>query len=502
MNAPTEGLVYVKGCARCGMVDDACRLFEEMPERNVVSWTSMLCGFANSGRIEEALRVFDVMPERNIVSWNSMVVGLIRNGDLQEARGIFDLMPERNVVSWNVMIQGYVENGRMDEARSLFDKMEEHNVLTWTSLVSGYCRVGNVEEGYYLFCRMPDRNIVSWTAMMGGFAWNGFYKEAFLLFLEMQKNHDIKLSIETIISLAYSCAGIGFPCLGKQLHAHVIVNSWAYDDYDGRLYESLIHMYSTCGIMDFASYLFLQNWKNCTTKCCNSMISGYILSGELEKARIVFESMPCPDKISYTAMINGYFNFGQVARACQTFNDMPNRDPVAWTTMISGHVQNELLDEAMHLFEEMRLQGFQPMNSTYSTLLGAAGAMANLDQGRQLHGLISKAQGGFDLILENSLISMYAKCQYHEEGMLREMNLKRVRKVPGCSWISLEGKVHQFFQGDRPEFSFNYVHGTYADEGWSNAAPADQDAYTGRIGILSIKLELDVTRATDKALVV
>ncbi|MFQ6667120.1 hypothetical protein Gotur_033245 [Gossypium turneri] len=327
----------------CGRIGEARRFFEEMPERNVVSWTSMLCGLLESGRVLEGKRFFDNMPEKNVVSWNSMIGGLIKNGDLDEARLIFDAMPVRNIISSNTMIYGYAENCRMKEARDLFEVMEDRNVVTWTSMIAGYCRAGEVNEGYCLFCRMPERNIVSWTAMIGGFTWNGFYEEALLLFLEMT-NYEIRPNTETFVSLAYACAGMGFPCLGKQLHAQVIVAGLEYDDYDGRLSRSLIQMYSVFGIMDFAYYIFKKNLNNSSVQSCNAMITGYVRTGQLEKAQY------------------------------------------------------------------MRAQGVFPLNATYSVLLGASGATANLDMGRQIHCMLEKTRYEFDLILENSLISMYAKC--------------------------------------------------------------------------------------------
>ncbi|KAI9182693.1 hypothetical protein LWI28_027957 [Acer negundo] len=400
----------LSGFLQNGRLGDASRLFEDMPERNVVSWTAMICGLVDSGRLSEAKRLFEEMPERNVVSWNSMVVGLIRNGELEEARQIFDGMPEKNIVSWNTMIAGYAESCRMGEARVLFEEMEERNVVTWTSMIAGYCRAGEVDKGYFLFRGMPERNVVSWTAMIGGFAWNGLHEEALLLFIEMMENYDVRPNGETFISLAYACAGMGFPQLGKQLHAQVIVNSLAYDDYDGRLSSSLIHMYSSFGIMDFAHYIFNKNMNICTVQSCNAMINGYIRMGRLEEAQTLFDTIPDRDEISWTSLIDGYLSTGQVSNACYLFNNMPDKDGVAWTAMISGHVQNELFAEATCLFSEMRAYGISPLNSTYSILFGAAGATANIDQGRQIHCMMIKMQSELDLLLENSLISMYAKC--------------------------------------------------------------------------------------------
>ncbi|KAF7828525.1 pentatricopeptide repeat-containing protein [Senna tora] len=400
----------LSGYLQSGMLNEACQFFKKMPHKNVVSWTSMLSGLADAGRIEDARKLFDLMPEKNVVSWNSLVAGLIRNGNLEEARQVFDQTPEKNVVSWNVMVAGYTENGRMEEARVLFDGMKCRNVITWTSMISGYCRAGNVEEAYYLFQTMPEKNVVSWTAMIGGFTWNRLHEEALLLFLRM-KFSDSKPNAETFISLAYACAGLGlgFPCLGKQLHAQLIINGWKHDDYDGRLCRCLIQMYSELGLMDFAHNIFEKNPSNCDSQSFNSMINGYIRIGQLHKAQVLFDQVPIRNRITWTCMITGHLGAGEVLKARNLFNSMPDRDAIAWTSMIYGHVQNELIAEAICLFAEMRAQGVSPLNSTYSVLFGAMGAMAYLDQGRQLHGMKLKTIYEYDLILENSLISMYAK---------------------------------------------------------------------------------------------
>ncbi|CAK7356210.1 unnamed protein product [Dovyalis caffra] len=402
--------VMLSGYLQCGRLTLARKLFQEMPERNVVSWTSMLCGLADAGRICEARGLFKEMPERNVVSWNAMVVGLIRNGDLEEARLVFYEIPEKNVVSFNAMIKGLVENGRMEEARVLFEEMEDTNVITWTSMIAGYCRVGDVQEAYCLFYRIPDRNVISWTAMISGFTWNGYYEEALLLFIEMKRSSDIAPNGETFVSLAYACAGMRFHHLGKQVHTQLIINGSEYDDYDGRLAKSLIHMYSSFGIMDYAHYIFNRNLNSYVVQSCNCMINGYTRTGQVELAQELFDTVPVRDKITWTSMINGYFNIGNVSEACYLFENMPDKDAIAWTAMISGLVQNELFAKATSFLLGMRAHGVPPLSSTYAILFGAAGAMAHLDIGRQLHSMLMKTLSDFDLFLGNSLISMYAKC--------------------------------------------------------------------------------------------
>lgn len=421
-----------------GMTRQAKRFFDDMPKRNVVSWTAMLSGYAGLGWIDDARKVFDEMPERNVVSWNSMVVGLIRNGDLEEARKVFDDTPDKNVVSWNAMIEGYVENGRMDVAKDLFDQIECRNVITWTSMISGYCRVGDVNEAFRLFQVMPEKNVVSWTAMIGGFAWNGFYREALLLFLDMTTLSDAKPNEETFVSLVYACAGMGFPCLGKQLHAQMILNRWKLDDYDCRLGRSLVRMYSVCGLMDSARSVFEGDMKNCDDQSFNSMINGYVQAGQLHKAQELFDTVPIRNKIAWTCMISGYLSAGQVLKAGNLFDDMPDtdKDSIAWTSMIYGYVQNELIAEAINLFAEMMAQGASPINSTYAILFGAVGSVAYLDLGRQLHAMQLKTiyEYEYDVYLENSLISMYAKCGEIEDAYRIFSNMNCQDKI---SWNSM-----------------------------------------------------------------
>ncbi|KAI3957300.1 hypothetical protein MKW92_004197, partial [Papaver armeniacum] len=64
------------------------------------------------------------MPERNEVSWNSLIGGLVGAGYLDEARRLFDGMMKRNVVSWAVIISGYCRNGYPREALALFREMQ------------------------------------------------------------------------------------------------------------------------------------------------------------------------------------------------------------------------------------------------------------------------------------------------------------------------------------------------------------------------------------------
>ncbi|CAL9769808.1 unnamed protein product [Musa acuminata subsp. burmannicoides] len=405
-----------------GCTSAALDLFARMPGRNVVSYTSALCALARAGRIDDARALFDALPERNVVSYNAMLTALARSGDLAGARRLFDQMPERNAASWNSLIAGYSERGHMAEARSLFDEMVRYgsaNVVSWTAVIAGYARAGDVWEAYDLFRMMiPDPNVVTWTAMMGGFAWNGFHHEAVSLFLDMSRTADrLEPNGETLLSLIYACAGLGFPSFGKQAHAYALVHGMDGDGEDGRLTKGFIYMYSRFGYMDWARHIFDRSIRRCDAVCWNSMIEGYIRIGRLEEARRLFDEITVDSRelswvtmiVTWTMMVSAYFDAGDLAEARRLFERMPERDATAWTVVISGLVRNERVAEAFGAFAESRAAGFAPEGHALAALLGAVGSVARLEVGEQVHGLTVKTGPASDTVLRNALVAMYAK---------------------------------------------------------------------------------------------
>ncbi|XP_021720448.1 pentatricopeptide repeat-containing protein At3g26630, chloroplastic-like [Chenopodium quinoa] len=89
---------------------------------------TLLDMYLKCGSLECARKVFDEIPVKNVVSWTTMVSGLVGFGELDCARKLFDQMPVRNMVSWTAMINGYVSNGRPQEAFELFSQMQVEGV--------------------------------------------------------------------------------------------------------------------------------------------------------------------------------------------------------------------------------------------------------------------------------------------------------------------------------------------------------------------------------------
>lgn len=119
----------------------------------------MVSGYAQNGMLDDARKVFDVMPERNQVSWNALIAMYFKCGSIQEALEAFEEMEERDVVSWNTMIMGYARHGLGKESLRVFDTtMRTTNTkpddITMVGVLSACSHAGLVEKGISYFYSM------------------------------------------------------------------------------------------------------------------------------------------------------------------------------------------------------------------------------------------------------------------------------------------------------------------------------------------------------------
>ncbi|KAF3592852.1 hypothetical protein DY000_02025338 [Brassica cretica] len=124
-------------------------LFSDVFLQNTLMDLYFKCGRPDCGR-----KVFDEMPGRNIVSWTTMLNGLVSNERLDDAEIVFGQMPTRNVVSWTAMIAAYVKNRRPDEAFQLFRRMQvddvEPNEFTLVSMLQASTQLGSLSMGRWV----------------------------------------------------------------------------------------------------------------------------------------------------------------------------------------------------------------------------------------------------------------------------------------------------------------------------------------------------------------
>ncbi|CAA6663645.1 unnamed protein product [Spirodela intermedia] len=357
--------------ARMGRLEQARKMFDEMLDRNSISWNAIVAAYFQSGRPEEARRLFDAMPPplRNTASWNGMVSGYVKTRQLHEASAFFDAMPERNVVSWTAMLRGHVEHGSVGEAEALFRRMPARNVVSYTVMLGGLLREGRVEEARHLFDEMPHKDVVARTSMVAGYCQAGRLSEARALFDEMPKRN---------------------------------VVSWT----------TMMVGYAQNGHVDIARKLFeVMPERNEVT--WTAMLSGYLHAGRSETALELFHAMlenPPPPVATCNAMILGLGQNGEVAAAEELFQSMAEKDEGSWSGMIKVYERNGLETEALRAFSAMQAAGQRPNFASLVSVLAVCAALATLRHGRQVHAAVLKSHFDGDLFVVSALITMYVRC--------------------------------------------------------------------------------------------
>ncbi|KAM0990715.1 hypothetical protein ACFX2C_009192 [Malus domestica] len=338
----------VSGYIRLKRIKEAERLFYEMPEKNVVSWNTMIDGYARDGQVDRALDLFKRMPERNVVSWNTVLTALVQCGRIEGARYLFKLMPERDIISWTAMVAGFSRNGMIDEAREFFERMPKRNVVSWNAMITGYTQNLRLDEALELFERMPERDMPSWNTMITGFIHNGDLKRAEELFVKMpQKN---VISWTTMIT--------GYVQDGENEKALMTFSNMLADNGVKPNQGTFVSVLSAC-----------------------SNLAGFSEGQQIHQMITKTVHQECAFLVS--ALINMYSKCGELVTARKMFEDglTIHRDVVSWNGMIAAYAHHGCGIEAINLFNEMRKLGFKPDDVTYVGLLSACSHAGLVEEG-------------------------------------------------------------------------------------------------------------------------
>ena len=210
--------------AKCGFLEDAHKVFGDIPEKNVVSWTAIISGYIGVGKSREAMDMFRRLLETNLVL-DSFTVRV-----LSACTQLGDKNCGQWVHKW-IMEMGMVRN-----------------VFVATSLVDMYGKCGNMEKARGVVDGMPEKDIVTWGAMIQRYALNGLPREAMDLFLQMQREN-VKPDCYTMVGVLSACTRLGALELGEWASGLVDRNEVLCNPVVG---TALIDLYAKCGSMAWA----------------------------------------------------------------------------------------------------------------------------------------------------------------------------------------------------------------------------------------------------------
>ncbi|CAH9074363.1 unnamed protein product [Cuscuta epithymum] len=394
--------LYVK----CGLLEDALRLFERMSERDLVAWNTVIAGFTQNR-----------MPKRTLEVLLRMHRETSHRPDLITVVSILPACAAIGSLRIGKSVHCYVlRNGLVSSA----------NVST--ALVDMYGKCDSVSAARLVFDKMDLRTVVSWNAMIDGYAQSGNSNEALVLF-ENMLNEGLKPTNVTVMAALHACAESGNIEFGRNIHEMIDqLGLWA----DSSVVNTLISMYSKCKRADIAYGLFEITTRK-TLVTWNAMILGFAQSGQVLEAIDLFCKMQlqnikpdsftlvsvatalaelsvlrqakwihglairtCLDKSMFvvTALVDMYAKCGAVSTARKLFDIMDDdREVIIWNAMIDGYGTHGFGMKAIELFEEMPKRSIRPNDITFLCIISACSHSGFVEKGKHYFKIMKKEYG-------------------------------------------------------------------------------------------------------------
>ncbi|MFQ6632665.1 hypothetical protein Gotur_009369 [Gossypium turneri] len=197
-------------------LENARKVFNKMPRRDVVSWTTLISGYAQLGLVDAAFEVFERMPERNSVSWNAMIAAYGQSNRFHEAFALFNRMRAENLALDKFvaasMLSACTGLGALEQGewihKYIRNKGIELDPKLATTIIDMYCKCGCLEKAYETFKGLTYKSISSWNCMIGGFAMHGKGEAAISIFKDMEKQGIVPDNI-TFVNILSACSHSG-----------------------------------------------------------------------------------------------------------------------------------------------------------------------------------------------------------------------------------------------------------------------------------------------------
>ncbi|XP_022967033.1 pentatricopeptide repeat-containing protein At1g11290, chloroplastic isoform X2 [Cucurbita maxima] len=414
--------------------------------------TKLVSLFSKYGSINEAARVFEPIEDKIDVLYHTMLKGYAKNSSLETALAFLcrmrydDVKPV--VYNFTYLLKVCGDNADLKRGREIHGNLIKNsfgaNVFAMTGVVNMYAKCRQIHDAHKMFDRMPVRDLVSWNTIITGFSQNGFANKALELVLSMQDEGQRPDSI-TLVTVLPAAADIGSLMVGKSIHGYAIRAGFSKLV---NISTALVDMYSKCGSVDTARLIF-DGMEQKTVVSWNSMMAGYVQSGEPEMAIAIFEKMleegieptnvtimealhACADLGDFemgkfvhkfvdklnlgsdisimNSLISMYSKCNRVDIASDIFKNLHRKTLVSWNAMILGYTQNGRVSEALNCFCEMQSLGIKSDSFTMVSVIPALAELSVTRQAKWIHGLIIRSCLDKNIFVATALVDMYAKC--------------------------------------------------------------------------------------------
>ncbi|KAI5068866.1 hypothetical protein GOP47_0017211 [Adiantum capillus-veneris] len=444
----------------CGIVECAhngknihCDIVKKGFDLDSFVGTNLIDMYAKNGMLEEAQIVFEKLLVKDVVSWSSLICGYAENGCGERAIQSFSQMNNEgvipNAVTFMCGLKACGHIGNLDKGRDIYADLAkqgyEKDLCVVSALVSMYIYCGCIKEAQAVFDGLPLKDVVLWTTLVGGYAERGHDREALMYLEKMQAESSIPNAVTSVCGLK-ACGNLGSFSEGRAIHNNVMKHGFDDDEF---VITALMDMYINCRLLHEAQNVFdklavksraawnvligglvdhncgqeaLERFKKmqsqgpspdriafvCALKACN--ILGLVNKGQSLHMEIVKAGLE-KNIIVGVSVLDLYSKCGSVEEAEVVFGTLSIRSVVSWNALIMGYAQHGYGEKALSSVSRMDEEGV-PIDATTAVCgLKACLALGELNRGMWIHMQAEKQA----LIMENpvmgsALIDMYVKC--------------------------------------------------------------------------------------------
>lgn len=461
-------------------VQDAHKVFDEMPQPNVITWNTIITACVHSRQLNEAVRLFSELNKSEIsldafsytatltavgrlcllklgMSIHSQIVkhGLDlvtcvvnclidmygKCGAVEEAANAFNNLVDKDLISCNSVISAAIRSQRIDLAFKYFNSMAYPDTISYNVLINGLVQFGTMEDAIRLFKSIPSTNTCSWNAIITGYVNRNRTQES-LDFLKTMQKEGVEMDEYTFSSILSGIAQLSALTWGMLLHCLIMKSGFDSSVVVG---TALIDMYSKCGEVDEAELAFESlPSKNIIT--WNTIISGFAHNGESKKLIQHLEKMKNVNDLKLDEI-----TLLCVLAAC-AHNQMPLE--TAYEYFVAIIKENNILPTVEHLTAMIRLMGrndevwraekminelgFRSCGPVWKALLGACRACGDMGVAKKAAEKVIELGGDreFAYVVLSNIDA--ARGRWVEAGEFREkMRSKGIEKETGFSWIEV-----------------------------------------------------------------
>ncbi|CAL1387925.1 unnamed protein product [Linum trigynum] len=427
---------------------DGCKVFDDMPHRNIVSWALLISGAVQSCEPELGLETYLDMARTGLMP-NEFVLGSVMKGCVSMEAGGFGLSIHCWALKTGLATNPYVGS----------------------STLSFYCKMEDIEAADRVFMSMDKVDVGCWNAILGGYAQLGLGSEALSIASSM-RCQGLKFDKYTFVSSLQGSSVESDLHFGRQIHGLILRTE---EDYCTSVMNALMDMYTKNGRVDCAMKVFgtmldtdiitwntafgcLAHYKN--SKKLAKFFHSFMLSsispnhitfsllfrqcGELVDVNLGLQFCSLAvhfgffdEAIVISSLVNMFSWCGLMQMASLVADGSSCKDIVIWNELISGHNLNNHVMEALQTFRNLVLVRVQADEYTYSRILETCCKYGCQKIVQQIHGAVMKS--GFDSHGHccSSLIKGYAKLDlFHDSSKFFDGSDRRIDLAAWGTMIS------------------------------------------------------------------